>query len=96
MLVYCQRLPVWRQQTVFRPRLVAAWASWLFFIIIQTRLGSVDTGCGSARHVGRPSGRAVGVAVGETVNLLHPPLHLVGVSLMMRRGCQQNDSLADG
>ena len=33
---------------------------------------------------------------GETPPLLHPPLHLVGVSIGMERGCQLNDSLADG
>ena len=33
----------------------------------------------------------------ETVILLHPPLHLVGVSMRMERGCQRNDrSLVDG
>ena len=32
------------------------------------------------------------VAVGETVILLHP----LSVSLGINRGCQQNDSLADG
>ena len=36
------------------------------------------------------------LAVGETVILLPPPLPLVGVSMVMERGCQQNDSLADG
>ena len=37
------------------------------------------------------------VAVGETVICAaHPPLPLVGVSIWMGRGCQQNDSLADG
>ena len=36
------------------------------------------------------------VAVGETVTLLHPPLPLVGVSMWIERGHQQNDSLADG
>ena len=38
----------------------------------------------------------VRVAVGETVILLHPPLHFSGVSIRMERGCQQNDSLANG
>ena len=37
-----------------------------------------------------------GAAIDETVILLHPPLHLVGVSIVMERGCQQNDSLVDG
>ena len=36
------------------------------------------------------------LAVDETVILLHPPLSLVGVLIVMERGCQQNDSLADG
>ena len=36
------------------------------------------------------------VAIGETVILLTSPLPLVGVSIVMERGCQQNDSLADG
>ena len=36
------------------------------------------------------------VAVGETAILLHSPLPVVGVSIAMERGCQQNDSLADG
>ena len=35
-------------------------------------------------------------ALGETVILLHPPLPFAGVSIAMVRGCQQNDSLADG
>ena len=30
------------------------------------------------------------------VILLHPPLPLVGVSIVMERGCHQIDSLADG
>ena len=33
-------------------------------------------------------GCASSLAVGETVILLHPPLHLVGVSMWMKRGCQ--------
>ena len=37
-----------------------------------------------------------GLAVGETVILLRPPVLLVGVSTGMERGCQQNDGLADG
>ena len=36
------------------------------------------------------------LAVRETVILLHAPLPLAGVSTEMKRGCQQNDSLADG
>ena len=39
---------------------------------------------------------ALGLAIGETVILLHSPLPLVGVSIVMMRECQQNDSLADG
>ena len=38
----------------------------------------------------------VKMAVGETGILLHPPLHLVGVSIETMRECQQHDSLADG
>ena len=37
-----------------------------------------------------------GIAVGETVILLHSPLTLVSVSIVMERGRQQNDSLANG
>ena len=40
--------------------------------------------------------KAAMTAVGETVILLHPPLPLVGISTGINRGCQQNDSLADG
>ena len=36
------------------------------------------------------------LAVGETVILLHPPLPLVGISIGMERGHQQNDSLVRG
>ena len=36
------------------------------------------------------------LAVGETVILLHPPLPLLGVSIGIKGGCHQNDSLADG
>ena len=36
------------------------------------------------------------LAVGETVILLHPPLPLLGVSIVMERERQQNDSLARG
>ena len=45
-------------------------------------------GCGSSD--------AVRLAVGETVILLHPPLPQTGVSIGIERGCQQNDSLANG
>ena len=46
----------------------------------------------------RPAAQATPtrLAVGEIVILLHPPLPLVGVSIWTERGCQQNDSLADG
>ena len=37
-----------------------------------------------------------GPAIDETVNLLHPPLPLVGVSIVMERERQQNDSLVNG
>ena len=37
-----------------------------------------------------------GLAIGETVILLHPPLPLVGVSIVMERERQHNDSLAIG
>ena len=37
-----------------------------------------------------------GLAVDETVILLQPPLHLVGVSIVMERERQQNDSLVNG
>ena len=36
------------------------------------------------------------LAVDETVILLHPPLPLVGVSVVMERERQQNDSLVNG
>ena len=36
------------------------------------------------------------LVVGETVILLHPPVPLIGVSIRMERGCQQENSLADG
>ena len=32
----------------------------------------------------------------EAVIPLHPPLRLVGFSIVAQRGCQRNDSLADG
>ena len=35
------------------------------------------------------------LAVGETVILLHPPLPVLGVSIVMERGRPQNESLAD-
>ena len=46
--------------------------------------------------LGRDPALRAELAVGETVILLHPPLTLVGVSIAMERGRQQNDSLADG
>ena len=36
------------------------------------------------------------LAISETVILLHPPLPLVGVSIVVERERQQNDSLAEG
>ena len=36
------------------------------------------------------------LAVGETVILLHPPLHLAGTSIVFERGRQQSDGLTDG
>ena len=49
------------------------------------------------RMVAMSARMAVDVAVGETVILLHPPsLPSVGVSIGVKRECQQNDSLADG
>ena len=53
----------------------------------------VDRGQVSERDTVGGFGR---LAVDKTVILLHPPLPLVGVSMRMERGCQQNDSLADG
>ena len=39
----------------------------------------------------------VNLAIGEAFILCcTPPLPLVGVSIWMKRGCQQNNSLADG
>ena len=38
----------------------------------------------------------VKMAVGETGILLHPPLPLVGALTAVERGCQSNNSLADG
>ena len=43
-----------------------------------------------------PPAIRMSLAVGKTVILLQPPLHLVGLSIVMERGCQQIDSLADG
>ena len=49
-----------------------------------------------SRRAGRAQASGRCLAAGETVILLQPSLHLVGVSIVMERGCQQNDSLADG
>ena len=47
-------------------------------------------------HRGSRSGdRGASAAVDETVTLLHPPLPLVGVSIVMERERQQNDSLVN-
>ena len=49
---------------------------------------------GGARAFGRPpAGRPSCLAVDETVILLHPPVPLAGVSTVMDRERQQNDSL---
>ena len=40
--------------------------------------------------------RGLRLTVDETVILLHPPLPLVGISIVTERGCQQNDSLVRG
>ena len=48
------------------------------------------------KSVNPAAGRWGGAAVDETVILLHPLLHLVGVSIETMREYQQNDSLADG
>ena len=48
------------------------------------------------RVLPRPVAPSVPGRPGGTVVLLHPPLHSVGVSMWMERGCQQNDSLAGG
>ena len=57
-------------------------------------------GVGMQAWTARPSCRGKSswatLAVGETVILLISPLPSVGVSIVMERGCQQNDSLADG
>ena len=44
----------------------------------------------------RMSNEQQGQAPDKTVILLHPPLYLVGVSIVMEWGCQQNGSLARG
>ena len=52
----------------------------------EGRVGLEEPGGAAGRRLRRESG--VGLAVGETVILLHPPLHLVGVSIGMKRGRQ--------
>ena len=49
-----------------------------------------------SRQTPRSASSATSLAVGETVILLNPLLPLVGVSIVTVRGCQRNDSLADG
>ena len=56
----------------------------------------VPSGLGR-RYFSVPAGLGGQVAVDETsVILLHPPLPLVGVSIVMERERQQNDSLVNG
>ena len=58
--------------------------------VVRTRAGGSSSLSSSRRAVGcRQPG-------GETVILLHPPLHLAGGSIGMERGCQHNVGLADG
>ena len=52
-------------------------------------LGEVECSCGDEEC-------GAGIAVGETVILLHPPPPLVGISIRTEKRCQQNDSIADG
>ena len=47
-------------------------------------------------QTGAHAGQCSFLAVGETVIRLHPPAPLVGVSVVMERGRQQNDSLVRG
>ena len=55
--------------------------------------GGASRRCGAVSAAIRP----VVLAAGETVILLHPPLPLLGVSILMEGGRQQNDrSLANG
>ena len=58
--------------------------------------GRAATDNGLALHPAAPAAGRARIAVGETVVLPHPPLPLVDVSVVMERGCQQIDSLADG
>ena len=50
--------------------------------------------CRPSTTPGRPG--MARIAVDETVILLHSPLPLVGVSIVMERERQQNDSLVNG
>ena len=59
-------------------------------------LASAPTADISSDSSQQPEKSVVGVAVGETVILLHPSLLLAGVLIEINRGCHQNDSLADG
>ena len=60
--------------------------------ITKRKFGSPAAGAQSGPATSEPC-----LAVGETVILPHPPLPLVGVSIAMERGRQQNDrTLADG
>ena len=64
---------------------------------LRARPGVAGPGAGRALAVvhGRRDG-AGEIAADETVILLRPPLSSGGVSIETMRGCQQNDSLADG
>ena len=57
--------------------------------IAGRHLGANDE-AGRLRTIGR------GLAVGANVILLDPTPHLVGFQYGVKRGMQQNDSLADG
>ena len=65
-------------------------------VCVGSRLDSAGAGCSEASQNGTASASRFCLAVHETVILLHPPPPLVGVSIVMGRGVQQNDSLADG
>ena len=80
---------------------IGALSNWCYgvTIMIVSRMGNHLHGDGDLPVTGRhraPPRRPAGLAVGETVILLHPPLPLVGVSIWTERGRQQRDSLADG
>ena len=69
--------------------------------LVESGGAGVGRVVGQAERVGLVLDRGqlgqLGLVVGESsVILLHPPLPLVGVSIVMMRECQQNDSLADG